>query len=208
MINDNAKMINDKANKIRLYVTIPFDEETQETILNIQYRLMAYGGGKYPKPDQLHLTIACIRNQPAEALPKIQKAISRLTFSPFRLDFQDVRLFSLRDEDSMEATKEGSLPLAVETWWLNVKSTPELKKIYADIRHQLGEEEISIKRKYRPHVTLARRTRIGKIDVSPIMSEPFSARVQKMQLLQYKATETGSDFNILLELPANPASAT
>lgn len=181
----------------RLYVTVPFDDETKKTILGIQYRLMAYGGGKFLSPDQLFLTLAYIRNQPAKAIAKIQEAMSQLVLTPCTLTFQKIKLFNLRDEDGIEVTEEGSLPLAVETWWLIVENIPELQNLYADLRSLLGKEGIFIKRRFVPHVTLARRTRIGNIDVSPLMTGPFTGDVDKVHLLQYQPTEAGASFKIL-----------
>lgn len=191
----------------KLCLTIPFDDETKKTILGIQYRLMAYGGGKFPNPDQIYLTLAYIRNQPAEAIPKIQKAMSQLAFSPCTLTFQKVKLFNLRDEDGFEEPQEGSLPLAVETWWLVVENIPELQDLYADLRALLYKENIFIKRRFAPHVTLARRTRIGSIDLSPIMTEPFVGRVDTVRLLQLQSTKDGPSFQLLYELLPQNESA-
>lgn len=203
---DKGKEKNQEAN-YRLCLTIPFDDETKKTILGIQYRLMAYGGGKFPNPDQIYLTLAYIRNQPAEAIPKIQKAMSQLSFSPCTLTFQKVKLFNLRDEDGFEETQEGSLPLAVETWWLVVENIPELQDLYAELRALLFKENIFIKRRFAPHVTLARRTRIGSIDLSPIMTEPFVGKVDTVRLLQLQSTKDGPSFQLLFELlPQNEAA--
>ena len=127
----------------RLFVALdlPVDVLTQ---------LQSVGGGipgaKWVSPDRMHLTLSFIGEVSNTMLEEISFELSRIRANVFTIQLEGVDIFSNRKQ--------------AHTLWARVSKSSELMSLQARIETSLLQKKLlPTRRKYIPHVTLARLRR-------------------------------------------------
>lgn len=105
---------------MRLFISINFNEETIEDLVNLQAELRGCGiDGNYTKPENLHLTLAFIGEygNPDE----VMEAIENVEFKPVTLEFEGLQHFR-------------------DIYFARIKNNPGLRVLPKFIRHRLVME--------------------------------------------------------------------
>ena len=153
---------------MRLFFAVNFDRATKANILSVQERLRRYGRGTFPGPENLHLTLAFLGEIEESRLPELQSILDNLQVPEMHLTFSHIGCFR---NDS-------------ELWWIGLDDCPELARLQDDLSSSLRRQGFSLeKRKFRPHITIARRMNIGKMDSKKLLPRDFSTTVSHVSLM-------------------------
>ena len=100
-------------------------------------------GAHWQRDNQLHMTLAFIGDVPSKTGREIDDALSRIRFAPFQLSLMGVGLFGK--------------PRQPKALWAGVEDKKPLQHLHEKIISAMDRIDVeSERRKYKPHVTLAR----------------------------------------------------
>ncbi|PCI60161.1 MAG: RNA 2',3'-cyclic phosphodiesterase [Kordiimonadales bacterium] len=103
-------------------------------------------GARWQSDEQLHLTLAFIGTVPVHTMREIEDELSRIRFNPFELTLEGVGMFGTTDQ-----------PKAL---WAGVADGTPLLHLHEKILNTLEQIDVTVdRRRYKPHVTLARFAR-------------------------------------------------
>ena len=134
---------------MRLFFAIPLSDEIRTVLAQYQDDLRNAGvTGNFSATENLHLTLAFIGEYPDPE--SVMDAVSGISFDSFRLEIQETGLFS-------------------DTLWAGILKNDALENLVRDLRRSLSDSGIPFDRKkFRPHITLARKTLLhGKVSALP-----------------------------------------
>lgn len=156
---------------MRLFIAINFDRATIRSIRIVQSRLKQLGNGNFSKAENLHLTLAFLGEIEASRLQDIQQAMNEIECASMCLTFDHIGCFRRDDGD---------------IWWIGLEENPALAMLQSRLSSNLRACEFSLEnRKFSPHITLSRRTKLFKEpDRESIMGTPFSTQVSAISLMQ------------------------
>ena len=151
---------------MRLFVAVRLSDEMRDSIEKLIEDLRKKGvKGKYTLPENLHLTLCFIGE--SEERDKIEKALSRINCSPFRLSTGELGSFG-------------------DLLWLGADGGRALESVVLQVRKNLAQEGISYDRKkFRPHITLIRKACAKK---------PYQVHLPKADMMVAKASLMKSEF--------------
>jgi len=153
---------------LRLFVAINFNNETKGRLVALQNALRARSKrGNFTLPENLHITLSFIGDSDPRQATAAKAVIESLRFEPFAVSIKDLGYFR-RDRGDL--------------WWAGVdanKPLLDLQRRLADSLAGVGFEPE--KRRYSPHVTLARQV---VTDAIPWSIEPFGEIVNKIHLMK------------------------
>ncbi len=139
----------------RLFVAIDLPQAIQSELSSFCFGVP---GARWVVDDQLHLTIHFIGEVDGSMFADIKEALAEIVFEPFTLELQGVGHFPPRK--------------APKVLWVGVKSNESLNcmkgKIDAQLR-RLGM--VSERRKFFPHITVARLKNTPKDKVAMFLAE-------------------------------------
>lgn len=152
---------------MRLFTAVLFDDDTLDRISLIRDRLHDEAAtGSFARRDNLHLTLDFLGECSVQQMHSAQAAMDEISFEPFDIMFDRTGFFAGDSSD---------------TWWLGVRENRNLMKLQAALHEALIEKGLKLeKRRYRPHVTLARRV-ITSSPAGPV--EPFKTTVSAVSLM-------------------------
>lgn len=134
---------------MRAFIAIDLPDVVQDAISDLQADLPA---GKPAPPENLHLTLAFLGEQPTELIEDIHTALGDLSVPGFDLHLSGTDTFG------------GNDPKVV---FAGVKPNASLDHLHSKIRSLLHGTGVMLERKrFRPHVTLAR---FGRRTTAPEM---------------------------------------
>lgn len=145
----------------RLFLALLPDKPLVEKLTILQKHIP---GRKVP-PENLHLTLAFLGNQPESTIPQLTHFIEHVPFHPFGL---------LLD-------KPGFFP-KIRLSWIGPANIPAaLTRLYGTMRQFLVPEYIpEMKQTFRPHITLARQSALPDIKIN----EPIPWHIDRLALMQ------------------------
>lgn len=166
----------------RLFLALLPDQALVKKLMQLQKH---FPGRKTP-PENLHLTLAFLGNQPQSAIFPLTRFIEQVPFSPFELVLD----------------KLGSFPKS-RLSWIGPANTPTgLMQLIEKTRQFLVPNYISrMKQTFRPHITLARQSSLPDIRIN----EPISWHIDRLALMQsILSTDPGKhpQYHILHEVHA------
>lgn len=127
------------AGMIRAFIALPLPEPTCDTISKLQSALHV---GRAVPPENLHLTLAFLDDQPEPVLEELHYLLAEIESDAVDLAFDGLNTFGGRHPRLMV---------------LNVKKTGELAALQARIASCCRQAGIELeRRKFRPHVTVTR----------------------------------------------------
>jgi len=132
---------------MRIFIAINFDEKTKSAIGMVRDNLRTNSfSGNFTRNENLHLTLVFLGEVDESLLPAIRHAMNSIQTQPFILRFTTIGSFNRENGD---------------IWWLGAEDNPALKELQSKLSKLLDESGFDIeKRKYTPHLTIARKVNI------------------------------------------------
>lgn len=140
----------------------------------------------WQRDNQLHLTLAFIGDASRKTKREIEDALARIKFEPFELALAGVDMFGK--------------PKQPKVLWAGVSDRKPLLHLHEKIASALARIDVEIdRRKYKPHVTLARfrrgtEARIGDWLTSNQRLRTQAVKVESFLLFSSERTSEGSYF--------------
>ena len=152
---------------MRLFIAINFDDGVKDKIQEVQSEMKKISKGNYSKRDNLHLTLAFLGEIEEARLKDIKDAMNKISVPKMNLTFSEVGCFK-RDQ---------------ELWWIGLKHNENLSKLQSQLSDELMKKGFKLeKRKFIPHITIARQTRMGRAFEGFSLNE-FDANVSTVDLM-------------------------
>ncbi len=156
---------------MRLFISINFDNNIIDELTKFQKLLIDMGvKGNYSKEENLHLTLAFIGeyHNPDDIID----IINQVEFEPFELELDGVGRFN-------------------DIFWVGIKDNEYLQNYVKRLRNELSNNNIPFDRKrFKPHITLIRRTEYKEIKIPVEYSPTGKMTVQSITLMK---SERGKD---------------
>lgn len=131
---------------MRLFIAVNFNDDVKKRLTQIQSGLKEHAlKGNFSAYDNLHLTLVFI-GEVNKSHDSIHEAMDGVTVSPFKLSIRDVGCFK-RDRGDI--------------WWSGIVENNELNTLQRQLSQNVSAAGFEIeKRKFSPHLTLAREVRM------------------------------------------------
>ena len=178
---------------MRLFVGIPVEGATAEAVERVQDALPL---GRVVPPENLHLTLAFLDDQPREVAQAVHEALSGLNVPGFALRLSGLEVKGGRQPRLIWAGVEGGETLA----WLRDKVRGAVRSVGVELPRE----------RFRPHVTLARfgrdlgpqgRARLGWfLEAQGAFATP-PAPVERFCLFRSHLGQGGPVYEVLASYP-------
>lgn len=177
---------------MRVFVAIDLPEPVRDALAAVQDALPA---GRLSDPEQLHITLAFLGEQPDEVVEAAHWALTRLSGPPFDLQLAGLGTFGDRAPHSV---------------WAGIRDPAALKALQARVLSALHGAGLMLeRRRFRPHVTLARLGRLAPAEAERLTrflqrfeafpSPPF--RVADVALWRSTLLRSGAVYDELARYP-------
>ncbi|MDF0600647.1 RNA 2',3'-cyclic phosphodiesterase [Psychromarinibacter sp. C21-152] len=124
---------------MRAFVAVDLPFAVQEALETVQERLPV---GRPTDPEQFHLTLAFLDDQPGDVLEELHHELERVKLPRFALQMRGLGTFGKHEPRVL---------------WAGVEPEPALKELRGKVRSAARVAGIELSReRFRPHVTLAR----------------------------------------------------
>ncbi|NLA87485.1 MAG: RNA 2',3'-cyclic phosphodiesterase, partial [Clostridiales bacterium] len=159
---------------MRLFYAINFDSIIKKQLTDIQDLLRTHSlKGNFTLPDNLHLTLAFIGEVASDKTGPLLQIAETFKVTPFELRLQGLGRFRRDGGDIL---------------WLGIAENKTLTSIYSRLYGYITGAGFTIeKRKFTPHLTLARQARLHTdFDLSACSEKmnPIAAEVIKISLMK------------------------
>ena len=153
---------------MRLFIAINFNDATRAGLIALRDELQKKAaGGRFSAPENIHLTLVFLGECDARQTMGAKAAMDAVIFEPFTVTIDRVGRFK-RDGGAI--------------WWAGVRENKQLLNLYDSLTDKLTAAGFELeKRKYSPHVTLAREVVTNE---QPREIEPFSQAVSTIELMK------------------------
>lgn len=178
----------------RLFLCIELPEVLKRPIRRLQGEHRGRRGIAWIEPEKLHLTLRFLGPRDPEFQEKLARELTGVVVQPFLIALQGLGVFPQKGPPSV-------------LWAGLAPVDPRLFQLYQKLEAllmALGVEPE--RRRYRPHVTLARCTRKAAQEVSAVLKKsgdfetaPFLA--ERFALYASQLSSAGSIYTKLLEVP-------
>lgn len=159
---------------MRLFYAINFSAAVKQKLLEIQGALKSQTvRGNFTLPDNLHLTLAFIGEVAPDRAGPLMQIAERFQVAPFELRLEGLGRFRRDGGDIL---------------WVAIEESKSLTAIYNKLNSQIVEAGFALeKRKFTPHLTLAREARLkGDFDFSEYSArvKPIVTSITKISLMK------------------------
>jgi 2'-5' RNA ligase len=161
---------------MRLFVALNFNDDTRARLAALSGELASRcDRGSFVPPENLHLTLAFLGECGAAQTSVAKAALDAVEFGPIDIRFDLVGRFR----------REGG-----DIWWLGVDESAPLMGLQRNLADALTASGLALDgRRFRPHVTLARRALAGPGPWSVEPFGPFGETVRRLYLMESKHIE-------------------
>lgn len=165
--NNMCAVFCDSIWNMRLFCAVLFDDEVLRQLISAREMLREHAfRGSFTPDENLHLTLEFLGECDAGKAGLIRQAMDEICFSPFVLSFRSLGFFRRDDGD---------------IWFARADECGALIRLQSELHNALLKRGFRLeRRKYRPHVTLARR---AVLDEQALPSPAFSAEVTSFSLM-------------------------
>lgn len=166
---------------MRLFIAVNFDDITKQQLTEVQCRLRKYSlCGSFTAQENLHLTLVFLGETAQIHIPAIIEAINFVKFDPFCLCIKGIGRFRNCGDDTL---------------WIGIEANRSLTMIHDELVDRLKFAGFEIeKRKFTPHITLARRAQMND-DFNPaLISQKTTAiysDISKISLMKSEQAKNG-----------------
>jgi 2'-5' RNA ligase len=167
-----------RSESMRLFYALWPDDDTRDALVKLQVHVT----GKRSRPENLHLTLAFLGEQPLSLLPALESLMHKLPSEPIALVID----------------KFGYFRRAEIAWAGPSEVPPPLTELHRSLQEELRSNEIFFDdtAQFRPHVTLARKA----APPATIAFPPLSWQANRFTLVQSTTSPSGVEYRILHEL--------
>ena len=169
---------------LRVFFALWPDASTRESIAALAHEVVSQAGGRAPRPENVHLTVAFVGNVAPDRFAELERigASAARSAAPFTLTL-----------DRLGAFHHAGIA------WLGTDTLPmELEDLVFALRGGLAVEAFPVERRiYRAHVTLARRCGT----VAAVKIAPIKWRVERAALNASELSAAGSIYRKLAAWP-------
>ena len=146
---------------MRLFFALELDKNTRDHLIKLMNRLrLSIQRGKWTRPENLHLTLVFIGDCDVQRVPDLREIAKAAAepFSPFCLQLKNW----------------GTFGKTSDILWVGISENVTLINLVADLRYLLRQAGFFVdERSYRPHITLARMTRLAE-PITKIKPDDFA----------------------------------
>ncbi len=129
---------------MRAFVAIDMPDAVRTALENVQEQMPV---GRPVDPDQMHLTLAFLGEQPGDLIQAAHEALESIRFPAFEMQLSGLGTFGNREPTVL---------------WAGVRDPLQVKALHDKVMPALHGAGLLLERKrFRPHVTLARFDRSG-----------------------------------------------
>ncbi len=174
----------------RLFIALDLPSEVKQQLLQLP---RAYSGARWQSLEQLHLTLVFIGDVDKSQVPELLEALKQVHAEPLHLSLKGVGYFG-----------SARYPRVL---FAEVEKNPALNKLQKQVFNALAGLGLDLeKRKYHPHVTLARLERtpyesVGQFLETEALFKTDSFHLEQFHLYSSRQTRTGSEYRIESSFP-------
>ena len=163
---------------MRLFIAIPLGAEMRRAVLGVQEEFRRRGvRGHFTKPENLHLTLAFIGEYPD--VDAVLDVLSAVPLRPFGLRLSGIGAFG-------------------DLWWAGMERCEALESYARALRRALAAAGIPFDRKrFSPHVTLARRVVPGPGGMPGVAVPPAAMTVERAALMRSDRGRDGMIYTVI-----------
>lgn len=148
---------------MRLFIAVDLPAEIKQALLELQSELKQLGiNGFWKSPDNFHITLEFLGEVEPNKIAVLTETMSKVVqhYGPFSLSITGIGAFpSLKKPHTLWTAVSGG-------------SLSELFRLRQDLHHELKNKDFNLdERKFKPHISLASRPTIDKIDISSVRSK-------------------------------------
>ena len=172
---------------MRVFVALTLPEDTVCDLEAVQARLPR---GRPVPPENLHLTLAFLGDQPVEVIEAVHEGLSDLRASPFTIDLSQPALFGGARGQALGLEADGGA---------------HLHELHDRVRSRVRGAGAQIeRRRFRPHVTLARLS--GRESPAPLLAALTGTTIGPVLLTQMVLVASllrpeGAEYDVLAAYP-------
>lgn len=161
---------------MRLFIAVNFDEQINENMMNVQERLKRFGKCSFTRPENLHLTLVFLGETAETRVKAVKRVMDEITVPSLHLTFDRVGRFSRYDGD---------------IWWIGLAYNSALITLHKELIDRLQSAGFNLgKRRYSPHITLARRSILSVMpDKERLLGCPFTTTADAVSLMLSEQTK-------------------
>jgi len=155
---------------MRLFIAINFNTGTRNKLIALCDELRSHSErGRFSLPENLHLTLAFLGESDDKQTAAAKAAMDTAVFDPFEILIDRIGRFKRNHRGG-------------DIWWAGVRENKNLLDLQQNLTSGLRSRGFNLeKRKYNPHITLAREV---KTDATPRSIEPFGEPISMIDLMK------------------------
>ncbi len=164
---------------MRLFYAVNFEEEVRDRLCGVIRGLRpCCEGGRFTRPENLHLTLVFLGECPPGRLAAAKEALAAVDAGPFVLRIGGMGCFRRQGGD---------------LYWAGVERTPALLQVYRQLCAALRGRGFRLEaRAYRPHLTLVRQAVLKEgCDRGAFTVPAMKMQVRKISLMRSDRTASG-----------------
>ena len=153
----------------RLFIALDLPDSVKEKLAALCYGIPE---ARWAKKEQFHLTLKFIGGVEGHIMEDIAQALSEIRFSPFEIRLSGLGCFPPKQ--------------APRILWAGVESGEELGRLQKKIERRLFEIGIEQeKRKFSPHITLAKFDQVPLSHIIPYLSEHGGFKTESLTVTHF-----------------------
>ena len=178
----------------RLFIALDLPSKIKQQLLQLP---RAYSGARWQTAAQMHITLVFIGDLDNSRKPQLLETLSEITAEPLNLALKGVDYFGSH-----------RYPRVL---FANVEKNPALEKLQKQLYKAVAAMDIELERKkYIPHVTLARLDRtpygsVGQFLEAEALFKTDNFSAAQFHLYSSKQSRAGSEYRIEASFPLQTA---
>jgi 2'-5' RNA ligase len=189
---------------MRIFIALNFDKPAKDEMIAVQRQLQqAAGKGNFTSEENLHLTLVFLGEIDRARIEDAKRAIGKTVASDRQIDEAAIRSATARSSNSKLSQQlnidQPALTLQFDRighftkersgdiWWIGLKNNNKLNRMQRRLSRELITAGFELeKRKFTPHLTLARQVRLKPdliTDEFKLDMRPFSTDINKISLM-------------------------
>ncbi len=172
---------------MRLFIAVNLDRPTREALAGVMDGLRKSGArGRYTDPENLHITLSFLGEQPRERIPALRRAMEKAAGSPFAIALSGLGRFRRPDGDIL---------------WAGIREDGSLSALQKRLTASLRQEGFPTEsRGFTPHLTLSRA--FAQNRDTPLPDFPSrTLAVDRLSLMHSHRPDGKLTYTELLSLP-------
>lgn len=162
---------------MRLFIAIPIPDSVKKQLIELQQPIRNV---RWQQEDKMHLTLHFLGETDKDRAKRVQEKLDQIEHSAFSLTIEGLGYFP-----------EGGNPKVLWAGIKENKSLYELQKTVENSCTSLGFEAED--RPFKPHITLARMSRVSKDDIASLIDNHKDFRIADIPVKEFALYESQLD---------------